>query len=277
MNLIMHKRVGRQRVMLNPSSHTKAIFLSDLKNESKRITMSSINVNNRIRYKRIMLNPSSHNKAIFLNDLKNESKRIIMSTTNHMKIIRKKSIIKNDDTYTKDNTTMGECTDKKITNGVLQSFAEPHHSCLVLDGKKARSSQYLLKKNVKHVTIVNNNPVTISFLKRFQKRNKDKIDVIDADLHDLVTTTRDRFDVIYMDTCGFFTTESDKDLKASIQLCFYRNLLKEGGVFAVTISSRTNGLTINAHENCKQWIIKQSGLKLVFTHKYGSMITMFYK
>jgi hypothetical protein len=178
------------------------------------------------------------------------------------------------DTYTKDRC-VAECIDKKITNGFLAKHANPGDVCMVLDGERARTTKYLLKVGVSSVTIPNNSSSYVKLSKYAIKKNN--VTVKNDSLHNVIKSTVERFDVIYMDTCGMFTTSDKYDLKESIRKCFHRNLLKDGGIFGVTITSRTNGTIVNAKQVCNDWIVETSGLRNVFTHTYGAMTTMFFK
>lgn len=170
---------------------------------------------------------------------------------------------------------MAECDNKKLANKFLAKHAKKDSTCLVLDGKRARTTKYLLKARVGSVSIPNNSPAYDS-IKHFSE-DKSNVEIENCALHSFIKSTRDRYDIIYMDTCGMFTTTNKHDLKESIKKCFYRNLLKDGGIFGVTLTSRTNGSIVNAVQHCDDWIVEQSGLIKVFTHTYGQMTTMFYK
>ena len=179
------------------------------------------------------------------------------------------------DTYTKDVHAGAECGDKKLTNGFLERVVRAGDKCLILDGSKARTSKHLLRGGAGSILIPNYSSAFVA-LSKFAARH-DNVCVVPQSLHDVVVTSPETFDVIYMDTCGFFTCKSDTDLKSSIERVFYRHMLNEGGVFGVTITSRTDGTVVDAKALCDKWITTHSGLTNVFTHTYGQMTTMFYK
>jgi hypothetical protein len=232
----------------------------------------------RKRKPRVFFTPSEPTKKTYISELEQESAKIRSDCVKYTDLVRARNQPSTNDPYTKD-SLRAECFDKKITNAFLANQAKRGSSCLILDGSKARTTKRLLSVGVGSVLIPNNNYSTFTKLAEFAncERSAGKVSVVNDSLNDVVTSTRRRYDIIYMDTCGMFTTGSSIDLRSTIYACFYRKLLKEGGVFGLTITSRTNGTIVDAKNHCDQWVTKQSGLTNIFTHVYGPMITMFYK
>jgi hypothetical protein len=279
----------KHRVFLTPNKKT---YLTDLSVESRRNSMGVKYRDLRGGYKsvfvprrpvgtrqiksRVFLTP---NKKTYLTDLSVESRHNSMG----VKYRDLPTVVHGTpppiggyktDTYTKD-VQRRECEDKKLTNGFLERVVKAGDNCLVLDGSKARTSKHLLRGGAGSVLIPNYSSAFVA-LSKFSDRH-DNVCVVPKSLHDVVVTSPETFDVIYMDTCGFFTCNSDTDLKSSIERVFYRNMLNRGGVFGVTITSRTDGTVVDAKTLCDKWITTHSGLVNVFTHTYGQMTTMFYK
>jgi hypothetical protein len=223
--------------------------------------------------------PALPTKSNFLVDLVEESRRAVTQHMHwkHFVYASPKNLEGHKkESYRKDHAR-AECANKKLTNGFLAKHAESGFECLVLDGARARTSKRLLKRGVASILIPNNSTAVIPLRKFADSKAEGKVRVVAEELHEVLKTTKKRFDILYLDTCGFFTTGGDSDLKSSIALCSYRNLLKEGGIFGVTITSRTNGQIVNAKQLCRDWIEEKTGLSEVFTHTYGQMTTMFFK
>jgi len=246
---------------LNPGSKTSGKIKHKRREERRK------------RKPRVFFIPSEPTKKTYIGELEQESVKILS-----VKFIRARNQPSANDPYTKD-LLRAECINKKITNAFLATQAKRGSSCLILDGSKARTTKRLLSVDVGSVLIPNNNLSTYTKLAKFAncERSAGKVSVVNKSLNEVVMSTRRRYDIIYMDTCGMFTTGTSIDLRSTIYACFHRNLLKEGGVFGLTITSRTNGTIVDAKYHCDEWVTKQSGLTNVFTHAYGSMITMFYK
>lgn len=228
----------------------------------------------RSRRQRTFLKPDTSTKQVFTTELANESSRLVRHYLESQRVAKVARRSPGGDRYKKDDVVT-ECGDKKLANKFLAKHAKKDNTCLVLDGKRARTTKYLLKAGVGSIAIPNNSSAYDS-IKKFSD-GKSNVETENCSLHSFIKNTRDRYDIIYMDTCGMFTTTDKYDLKASIKKCFYRNLLKDGGIFGVTITSRTNGSITNSVQHCDDWIVEQSGLIKVFSHTYGHMTTMFYK
>lgn len=230
----------------------------------------------RTRTKPIFFNPSDPVKTTYYSlEKKTKRKR---STKSWVKVCNKKKLVIEGlkfESYLKDEKRKS-CPLKEKVNKYIASVVKKNDSCLVLDGPKARTTKELSKKHVGYVAIPNNTTSVVE-LEKFAKKKK-HVDTFRMSLHDLVKTTRKRYDVIYMDTCGFFTTGKEDDLKSTIDLCFYRNLLKEGGIFGVTVSSRTKGDIKDAFQKCEEWVTTQNpDMKLCWEIKYGHFRTMFFR
>lgn len=261
-------RSRKSRTFLNPAVSTKTTFVNEMLNKSRRNRATSM----RLHKRRTFLNPAAPTNTKFRCEMERESKRFVESSVKWVDI--KPTKPNNDtDSYTKD-FVRSECADKRITNVFLSRYAKKGGRCLVLDGRRTRTTKRLLAAGVGSVVIPNNSPA-IDFIKKYAE-DKPNVEAMECSLHDVIKTTRERYDIIYMDTCGMFTTTAKYDLKESIRKCFHRNLLKDGGIFGVTITRRTNGAIVDARKVCDEWIKENSGLMNVFTHSYGSMTTMFY-
>lgn len=261
-----------KRNFLNPASSTKETFMDKCKNITRTTRHPP-----RSRTTRTFLQPWVSTKTSFVSELDKESSTIvkhsIWTTTTFPS--HTTSLKKSDDTYVKDDKVV-ECENKKVTNKFIAKHVKRGSVCLVLDGKRVRTTRRLLKVGVAHVHIPNHNQQSYEAIKNYSN-DKSNVTTEHTTLHTCIKSTKDRYDLIYMDTCGMFTTNAKYDLKETIRKCFYRNLLKEGGIFGVTITSRTNGTITDAKQHCDEWIVEQSGLMNVFTHSYGNMTTMFYK
>ena len=222
--------------------------------------------------KRSFLRPYTSTKASFLEDLSREGTNVVRFFVKN--IVQRQNKSKGDDRYKKDDI-LPECQNKMLANKFFSRHAKKGNTCLVLDGKKVRTTKHLLKAGVASIHIPNNSPA----FTHIQKYSKDKanVEAFNCSLYEFIKSTKDRYDVIYMDTCGMFKSTAKDSLKRTIKKCFYRNLLKDGGIFGVTITSRTNGQIRDAVRYCDDWVVKQSGLTKVFVHKYGCMTTMIYR
>ena len=178
-----------------------------------------------------------------------------------------------DETYAKDNTR-AECENKRTVNKYLATQVKVGGNCLVLDGAKARTSKRLIKAGASRV-IVPNFSSAFAALKQIEKLQP-RIQPHAVTLNHMVKTTTETFDIIYMDMCGFFTTGAKDDLKATIKLCFDRKLLNKGGVFGVTVCSRTRGGLVGAWGKCADWVHEHSGLNICWETSYGQFKTMFF-
>lgn len=227
----------------------------------------------RIRRKRVFLVPSVHTKATFTSLLAKESKNIINNSVWIRKHVTKPIHLR--DLYTKDSGKT--CPNKNSTNMFLCEHVYDNDTCLVLDGPKARTSKCILKTTSGCTIDVPNNSDSIKALRKFSKQHSE-VTPHAMSLNEFVNTTRKRYNVMYLDTCGFYITGQDSDLKATIEHCFYRNLLIEGGIFGVTVTKRTNGTNHDVETNCTQWVIEQNpSLRCVKRFSYGSMITLFFQ
>ena len=265
-------RVPKKRDFYNPASSSTDVFMTT--NVTPHHTSSGRRIS-----KRKTFDPSTASSTTFTDELKNESVKNIQHTRSMIEMIKRQKVTHVDttgDCYTKDNVR-SECTDKHVCNRYIEEFALglKNATCLVLDGKKARTTKRLLKTGVSDVIIPNNSKAVIP-LRKFAKKH-DNVTVIDGSLYDVVASTKQQFDIIYMDTCGVYKTGASDDLRNTIGMCFYRNLLKRNGLFGVTVTKRTNGTYKHAAARCRNRVEFVSGLECVFTHEYGNMVTMFFK
>lgn len=230
----------------------------------------------RTRTKPNFFNPSDPVKTTYYSKERSNRKcRVKRSTKSWVKVRNKNKEGLKFESYFKDEKRKS-CPLKEKVNKYIASVVKKNDSCLVLDGPKARTTKAISKKHVGYVAIPNNTTSVVK-LEKYAKKKK-HVDTFRMSLHDLVKTTKKRYDVIYMDTCGFFTTGKEDDLKSTIDLCFYRNLLKEGGIFGVTVSSRTKGDIKDAFQKCEEWVTAQnSDMKLCWEIKYGQFRTMFFR
>ena len=166
------------------------------------------------------------------------------------------------------------CQDKMSINKWILNQAKQNDACLVLDGDLARTSKILIKKDIEYIDIPNYSTAYYSLQKLSNKFKQ--IIPHHQSLHDFVKGTSKEYNLVYMDTCGFFETSSNEDLKNTIKLFFEKKLLKPNGIFGVTVSSRTSG-SQNAWGKCENWIIEQSNLQLVWSKNYGQFRTMFFQ
>ena len=179
-----------------------------------------------------------------------------------------KSILKRE-TYVKDSRHF-KCPDKHIINDFLASTVKNDESvCLVLDGNAARSTKALLKTGkVARVDIPN-------FSESFETISKIKNNKVHAHpvaLYDFVTSTCTTYDVMYLDTCGYFSTSQSDDLKRSMELIIKKRLLKTGGVIGLTVCNRGDQ---GQWKECETFM-NRNGFDMVFDKQYGSMRTFFY-
>jgi hypothetical protein len=180
------------------------------------------------------------------------------------------------DSYRKDDTR-AVCPIKREINTYVALNVAPSSNCLVLDGGKARTTKCILKHATDaKVTIPNHSPGTVIKLQRFAAKH-DTVEVVHTSLYEHLLSTDDVYDVVYMDTCGFFTMHTEGDLKSAIEVCLDSGTFAPNGLFGVTMTLRTDGSVRHADKHCAWWIMSHSGMYLVKEFRYGSMVTMFFR
>ena len=178
------------------------------------------------------------------------------------------------DRYKKDDNAR-QCRNKTNVNKILVRFVKPGDRCVILDGRKCKSTQTVINKipNVAKIDIPNFTDAVYDIKKRYA--NNDTVEATPLALYDFVSSVPARpYDVMYLDTCGHFTTSKQDDLKSSIDVILKRGLLKrDGGIIGTTVCKR--GST-GQWESCDEYFNKRTFEKMTEV-TYGTMKTTFYK
>lgn len=257
-------RVSKKRLFFNPSSSTKDTFMKDELIHNKTIARVK-----RRRITRKFYNPSCSVKSIFLDEILSENSR---------QFIVPKHVEKNiGDVYKKDNMRK-ECSIKKQINQFVASHVKSGDKCIVLDAKKVRTTKHILKAvpDVKKIVIPNNSQAFYD-IERFAK-NKDNVFTKHVSLFEHVSKSTEKYDVIYMDTCGQFTTGKDNDLKSTIDICLKKKMLNKNGLLGITITKRSSIGLKNVDWDCFEFVIDHhEHMDYQTCFSYGSMVTLFFK
>lgn len=214
----------------------------------------------RISKKRVFFNPCDSIRTLYMVESLNARKKGNYTP--------KSSFLK-PERYVKDNSGTA-CPAKVEINRMLSRYITKRGSkCLVLDGKKALTSRVLLKNPNVHVIDVPNYSSAYESLKLVKGINPYPVS-----LYDFVTFTKIKYNAMYLDTCGWFSTKNDdRDLKASIRVILRRRLLKIDGVIGLTVSKRSDSTQWSqAHD-----FMISNDFQMMYKTEYGQMCTMFFK
>lgn len=178
------------------------------------------------------------------------------------------------ETYKKDIKRV-ECDSKNAANVFLAStLTERSSRCLVLDGAAYKTTRALCKTgNVGRIDIPNFSEAYAT-LARLDKRYA-AVHAHPVSVHDFVTSIPvfTKYDVIYLDSCGYFTTGRADDLRSTLSLVLRKRLVHQNGTVGITVCNRGS---VDQWQQCLDYI-KVRGCNVTFKKTYGSMMTLFFK
>lgn len=223
--------------------------------------------NGRKVVKRQFYNPNVSTKTIFMDKVLKKTKTKKKVKTTYLK----------PEMYTKD-TKKKDCKVKVDVNTFLASNIKDGDKCIILDGSAAKSTSEILKKvpGVSTIEIPNFSNAYHDLNRRFKKN--DKVSVIPVTLYDFLAskTNCTPYDIMYLDTCGYFYTSQPDDLKSCVEMVFRNDMLKyDGGIIGLTVCKRGSNIQ---WELCEKFFKFYShAFTKIYEVEYGTMKTVFFK